>query len=66
MLEQRDIEQAKNLFKEWDLNRTWHSPTSEFIEHSKNKARDSLNLAKYLLKKLEQTNELEGNDTTNM
>jgi len=66
MLENMDIKQAKHLFKEWDLNQTWHSPTSEFIEHSKNKAKDSLNLAKYLLEKLEQTKELESNNTTNM
>lgn len=64
MLEPMDTEQAKKLFKEWDLNHTWNSPTPEFVEHSRKKAEDSLNLAKYLLKKLEQTRELEDNKTT--
>jgi len=63
MSENMDIEQAKNLFREWDLNRTWDSPTSEFIEHSKKKAKDSLVLAVYLLEKFQQTKEFEDNDT---
>ncbi len=63
MLEQKDIEEAKNLFKKWDLNQIWHSPTSEFIEHTRKKAKDSLALALYLLEKLEKTNELEDNNT---
>lgn len=63
MLELKDIEQAKKIFKEWDLNRTWHASTPDFIEHSRKKAQDSLALAIYLLKKLEQTTELKGIDT---
>ncbi len=63
MLEQKDIEAAKNLFKEWDLNHVWQSPASEFIEHTRKKAKDSLALAIYLIEKLEKTKELEGNDT---
>ncbi len=63
MLERKDIEQAKNLFEEWDLNRVWHSSTPEFIEHCRKKAKDSLNLANYLLDKFEQTRELEDNDS---
>lgn len=63
MLEQKDIEEAKNLFKEWDLNHVWHNPTSEFIEHTRRKAKDSLALAIYLIDKLEKTKELEDNDT---
>lgn len=63
MLEQKDIEEAKNLFKEWDLNHVWRSPAPEFIEHTRRKSKDSLALAIYLLEKLEKTNELEGNDT---
>src|SRR3990167_6571175 len=63
MLEQKDIEQAKKLFKEWDNNHTWSSPTSAFLEHSRKKAKDSFALAVYLLDKLEQTKELEDNDT---
>ncbi len=66
MLEQKDIEQAKALFKEWDLKRLWHSPTSEFTEHSKRKAKDSLELAIYLLEKLEQTIELQGNNSVTL
>jgi hypothetical protein len=61
-----DIEQAKNLFKRWDLNHTWRNPPDDFIKHCKKKSEDSLNLAKYLLKKLEQTEELKDNDSTNM
>lgn len=63
MLERMDIEQAKNLFREWDLQRIWHSPTSEFIAHSKKKAEDALKLAKYLLEKIEHTTEIEDNET---
>ena len=44
----------------------WHSPTSEFIEHSKKKAKDSLNLAIYLLDKLEKSKELETNCAVTM
>ena len=63
MLEQKDIEQAKKLFKEWDNNQIWSSSTSAFLEHSRKKAKDSFALAVYLLDKLEQTKELEDNDT---
>ena len=63
MLEKKDIEQSKNLFKEWDLNKIWHSSTPEFIEHSRKKAKNSLNLAIYLLDKIENTKELDDNDT---
>jgi uncharacterized protein (UPF0332 family) len=66
MLEKKDIEQAKKLFKEWDLRRNWHSPTSEFIEHSRKKAEGTLRLAKYLLDKLDKTKELESNNTVTM
>ncbi len=61
MSEKKDIGQAKKLFKEWDLNHTWHSPTSEFIEHSRKKAEGTLRLAKYLLKKIMQNGELKDN-----
>ena len=63
MLELKDIEPAKKIFKEWELNRVWHRSTPEFIEHSRKKAKDSLALAIYLLDKLEQTAELESIDT---
>ncbi len=66
MLEQKDIEQAKTRFKEWDLKHLWHSPTPEFTEHSKRKAKDSLELAIYLLEKLEQTLELQGNNSVTL
>src|SRR3989344_8894930 len=64
MLGQKDIEQAKNLFKEWDLKHVWHSPTPAFVEHCRKKAKDSLNLAIYLLDKLEKTKELADNGTS--
>ena len=63
MLEQKDIELAKTMFKQWDLNHSWHAATPEFIEHSRKKAKDSLELAIYLLEKLEKTKELERNDS---
>lgn len=63
MLEQKDIEEAKKLFKEWDNDKRWDSPAPAFLEHTKKKAKDSLALAIYLLEKLEQTKELEDNDT---
>jgi len=63
MLEKEDIEEAKKLFKEWDNKQIWDSPTPAFLEHTKKKAKESLSLALYLLEKLEQTDELEGNDT---
>lgn len=66
MLEQKDIEEAKNLFKEWDLNHVWHNSTSEFIEHTRRKAKDSLALAIYLINKIEKTKELEDNNTITM
>ena len=66
MLKNTDIEQAKNLFKQWDLYQTWSRPFPAFVEHCAKKAKESLKLAEYLLQKLEQTKELEDNDTTNM
>ena len=54
MLEQKDIKEAKKLFKERDNNKIWDSPTPAFLEHTKRKAKDSLALAIYLLEKLEQ------------
>lgn len=62
MLEQKDIEGAKKLFREWDNNQIWDAPTPAFIEHTRKKAKDSLALAIYLLDKLEQTKELDDND----
>lgn len=62
MLEKKDIEQAKKLFKEWDNNNVWKIPSPEFVEHCRKKAKDSLNLAVYLLDKLEETKELEDNE----
>jgi len=63
MLEKEDIEEAKRLFREWDNNQAWDSPVPAFLEHTKKKAKESLDLALYLLEKIEQTKELEGNDT---
>ena len=63
MLEQKDSEEAKKLCKEWDNNKKWDSPAPAFLEHTKKKAKDSLALAVYILEKLEQTKELEDNDT---
>jgi len=63
MLEKRDIDQAKKLFLEWDNENSWDSPSSAFLEHTKKKAKESLDLAKYLLEKLETTKELEDNST---
>ena len=63
MLEKKDIEEAKKLFKEWDNKQIWDSPAPAFLEHTKKKAKESLELALYLLEKLEQTEELEANNT---
>ncbi|MBU0628910.1 MAG: hypothetical protein KKC75_06995 [Nanoarchaeota archaeon] len=63
MLKKEDIEEAKKLFKEWDNKGIWDTPNPAFLNHTKKKAQDSLNLALYLLDKVEQTEELEGNDT---
>jgi len=66
MLEQKDIEEAKKLFKMWDLDNIWHKPSLAFREHTRKKAKDSLALALYLLEKREKTNELEENDTVTL
>ena len=63
MLKKEDIEEAKKLFTEWDNKNRWDTPHPAFLNHTKKKAQDSLNLALYLLDKVEQTGELEGNDT---
>jgi len=63
MLEQRDIKEAKKIFLDWDNNQRWDNPSQYFIEHTRKKAKDSLDLAIYLLDKLKDTTELEGNDT---
>ena len=63
MLEKGDIEEAKKLFKEWDNKHIWDTPEPAFLDHTKKKAQDSLNLALYLLDKIEQSEELKGNDT---
>lgn len=64
MLEKEDIEEAKKLFKEWDNHQTWNSPSPAFLDHTKKKAKESLDLALYLLNKITQTEELKGNDTS--
>ena len=64
MLEQKDIEQAKKIFKEWDNNHRWNKPSEAFLEHTKKKAKETLELAVYLLDKLENSDELMGNDTS--
>jgi len=66
MSEQKDIEEAKGLFKRGDLDSTWQSATPEFIEHTRKKAKDSLALAAYLLEKIDETNELEDNNSITM
>lgn len=66
MLELKDIEQAKKLFKEWDNNQYWDLPKREFVEHTQKKAEQTLELAKYLLDKTEKTNELSENKTVTM
>src|SRR3989338_4954336 len=63
MFEQKDIDEAKKLFLEWDLHRTWHIASAEFVTHVRKKAKDSLSLAVYLLEKVKNTQELVGNDT---
>lgn len=50
MFREEDIERAINLFKRWDLNRSWKIPEEAFIIHLKEKADDSLDVAKLLLK----------------
>ena len=59
MLEKEDIEEAKKLFR--DDKHIWNTPA--FLEHTKKKAKKSLDLALCLLDKLEQTEELADNDT---
>jgi len=63
MLRKEDIEESKKLFKEWDNKHIWDTSNPAFLNHTKKKAQDSLNLAIYLLDKVEQTTELEDNDT---
>ncbi|MBI3033520.1 hypothetical protein HYY69_08660 [Candidatus Woesearchaeota archaeon] len=62
----KEIEEAKKLFKEWDNKLVWKTPNRVFIEHIKNKAKHSLELAKYLLTKIETSNELEGNSSATL
>ncbi|MFP4523812.1 MAG: hypothetical protein ACLFO2_00655 [Candidatus Woesearchaeota archaeon] len=63
MLRPKDCEDAKGLFKDWDLKRRWATPTQAFIEHTRRKAKDSLELANYLMEKVEGTSELSQNST---
>ncbi len=63
MLQKEDIEEAKKLFKEWDNKHIWDTPAPAFLDHTRKKAKESLALALYLLDKVEQTEELGGNDT---
>lgn len=66
MLDQKDIEEAKRTFRVWDNEQRWHLPSQAFLEHTKKKAKETLELAIYLLDKLENTKELEGNETATM
>lgn len=63
MLKKEDIEKAKKQFKEWDNMHIWDAPEPAFLNHTRKKAMDSLNLALYLLDKVRETKELEDNDT---
>ena len=66
MLELKDIEESKKQFKEWDNKSRWELPTKEFIEHTEKKAQQTHRLAEYLLKKIENTDELSDNNTVTM
>ncbi|MFH1440174.1 MAG: hypothetical protein ABIG89_06400 [Candidatus Woesearchaeota archaeon] len=66
MLELKDIEQAKKLFIEWDNNHCWCLPENAFIEHTKKKAQQTLELAEYLIDKTEKTDELSENKIVTM
>ncbi|MBS3122684.1 hypothetical protein J4434_07425 [Candidatus Woesearchaeota archaeon] len=59
MLKIRDIDEAKTIFKGWDNNHMWDTPSLDFLEHTKKKARETLKLASYLLNKIENTHELD-------
>jgi uncharacterized protein (UPF0332 family) len=63
MLEKKDIEQAKKTFKEWDLKKIWDTPSLAFLNHIEKKAKDSLMLSLYMMSKIENTNELDDNET---
>lgn len=66
MLKIRDIEEAKTIFKEWDNNHKWDTPSSDFLEHTKKKAIETLMLASYLLAKIENSDELNNINVTPM
>src|SRR3989338_7497517 len=66
MLDQKDIEEAKRTFRVWDNEQRWHLPSQAFLDHTKKKAKETLELAIYLLDKLENTKELDGNETATM
>ena len=41
MLKIRDIDEAKTIFKGWDNNHMWDTPSLDFLEHTKKKAREN-------------------------
>lgn len=49
MINNKDIERAITLFTKWDLEKRWKIPDEVFINHLKEKANDSLDVAKVLI-----------------
>jgi len=49
MINNKDIERASTMFKQWDLEKRWKQPEDVFINHLKEKVADSLDVAKLLL-----------------
>lgn len=53
MIKKEDIERAITLFKEWDFQHTWKTPSPAFIAHTKHKSENALKTAQYILKIME-------------
>lgn len=53
MIKKEDISRAIKMFKEWDQERRWKTPTEAFTDHTLKKSENALKTAKFILKIME-------------
>lgn len=56
MIKQEDIRKAIKIFRKWDNDRLWNTPTEIFTQHTLEKSENALKTAQYILKIMEDSN----------
>jgi hypothetical protein len=54
MIKKEDINRAVKMFKEWDNERRWKTPTNAFTHHTWKKSENALRTAQFILRIMEE------------